>query len=326
MTQLLTRIVHGAARRLSAHTGRARRHFTAQRGCIRVLTYHGIVADEFANRPWVPSHYVSVSQFERQMAMLAEFGPVRPLGEALQFAQAQPDAPSAVCITFDDGMADNVTLALPVLLKFGFRATFFLATAYMDRQRYLPNDTIRMLRPLHRAGRLGQSSAILTRIFEQPGYCKTRSLFEYAAELSAAWANHRDEVDPAARESLETMTWHQARTLHRANMEVGAHTVNHVMLSREPADTRRLEILESIARIRSKLGQYDVPFSYPNGMTGDYDAHDTDLLKAIGVPYAVTETPGWINSASPALELPRNCIGRHCSDRAFMAMVCGMEK
>ena len=77
----LHKLLNRAASRLAVDLGWARRHFAAQRGRVRVLTYHGIVADELADRPWVASHAVVVSQFERQMAMLAELGPMRPLGE-----------------------------------------------------------------------------------------------------------------------------------------------------------------------------------------------------------------------------------------------------
>jgi peptidoglycan/xylan/chitin deacetylase (PgdA/CDA1 family) len=324
MPELLTRIVHRAASRLSVHTGLARKCFAAHRGCIRVLTYHGVVPDELADRPWVPSHYVTVSQFERQMAILSEFGPVRPLGEAMRIAQADPQAAPAVCVTFDDGMADNVTLALPILREAGHRATFFLATAYMNRHRHLPNDIIRMLRPLHHAGMLHRTSPTLQRIFDQPGYAKTRSASDYMAELFAIWADRQNDVDPAGLESLQTMTWEQARALHRADMEIGAHTVNHVILSHEDAQTRRLEIIESIARVRTKFHEHHVPFSYPNGLAGDYDACDTTILKAIGTPYATTESPGWNDAATPRLELRRNCIGLHCGDRAFLEQLYGV--
>jgi peptidoglycan/xylan/chitin deacetylase (PgdA/CDA1 family) len=108
-------------------------------------------------------------------------------------------------------------------------------------------------------------------------------------------------------------------------MELGAHTVTHVILTREKRRTRRNEILESIARVRSITGQYDVPFSYPNGEPGDYDAFDMDLLAAIRVPYAVTEQPGWNRADTPVLELRRQCIGLHHHEQAFLAELYGLH-
>ncbi|HOA73114.1 MAG TPA: polysaccharide deacetylase family protein [Phycisphaerae bacterium] len=326
MYEIIHKLFNRAARRLALESGWARRHFDSHRGHFRVLTYHGIVPDELAARPWVPSHYVSVSQFERQMAMLAELGPARPLSRVLEEVRADPDAPPSVCITFDDGMADNVTLGLPILRKYGHLATFFLATGYIGTDRLLLNDVIRLLRPLNGHVLSSVTSEDCQRAVAENGYAKTISLSKYAPEVLGLWQEHRHEIDPAAVQCLAMMTWEQAHELQAAGMEVGAHTVNHVILSCEKRRTRRDEILESIARVRSKLRRFDVPFAYPNGLAGDYDRFDTDILAAIGVPFAVTEQPGWNGPETPPLELHRIAIGRHCSDQAFLAAVFGLNE
>ena len=47
----------------------------------------------------------------------------------------------AVAITFDDGYADNATVALPILRELGLPATFFIATGFLDGGR-MWNDTV----------------------------------------------------------------------------------------------------------------------------------------------------------------------------------------
>ncbi|HEU5481453.1 MAG TPA: polysaccharide deacetylase family protein, partial [Candidatus Tumulicola sp.] len=44
-------------------------------------------------------------------------------------------------MTFDDGYADNATVALPILREAGVHATFFVATSYLDGGR-MWNDTV----------------------------------------------------------------------------------------------------------------------------------------------------------------------------------------
>ncbi len=88
-----------------------------------------------------------------------------------------------------------------------------------------------------------------------------------------------------------------------------------MILGREGRRTRRNEIVESIARIRAETGGSQVPFAYPNGAEGDYEDYDADMLAVHGVPYAVTESSGWNDRGTPVLELHRQCIGRHCSER-----------
>lgn len=60
-----------------------------------------------------------------------------------------------ICITFDDGYADNLTSAAPALKKYGFTATIFITTGYLtgnskqkkywEKWEHLTNDNIREL-------------------------------------------------------------------------------------------------------------------------------------------------------------------------------------
>lgn len=325
MVGALHKLFNRAASRLAIDLGWARRHFAARRGCFRVLTYHGLIPDELADRAWVPSHYVTVARFDRQMAMLAELGPSLPVGEVLERVQDGFEDPPAVCITFDDGMADNLALALPILRKHGHRATFFLATGSIGGQELLLNDILRLLRPLCR-DRSGDLSDACRRALFEDGYAKSQSILKYAPEVLALWVERRGQVDTAALEQLRPMTWSQAREVEAAGMEIGAHTVNHVILTREKRRARRDEILHSVATIRSKLHSGRVPFAYPNGLEGDYDSFDQDILAAIDVPYAVTQQPGWNDGKTCRLALHRNCVGLHCTDYAFLAQVFGIEE
>ena len=49
--------------------------------------------------------------------------------------------PRALAITFDDGYANNATVAAPILQRLGLHATFFIATGFLDGGRMF-NDTV----------------------------------------------------------------------------------------------------------------------------------------------------------------------------------------
>ena len=66
------------------------------------------------------------------------------------------------------------------------------------------------------------------------------------------------------------MGWDDARALLSAGFEVGAHTVNHAILSRVPLETATEEILESAARVKAETGSCSRTFCYPNGKHADY--------------------------------------------------------
>ncbi len=311
---LLSKIVAKSTDRLDLITGRTRCRFESQRQAFHVFCYHSIVPDEFADRGWVASQSVTVSAFEQQIEMLAETRRVRPLGEIIKFAGMgeEIDGPH-IAITFDDGLADNVMLALPILQKHGLLATFFLTTGAIDRGDLLANDKIRILRDARQRGRLRAAlHPVCERLLKQPGYYKLTSLSEYASHLDELWATAQHRVDGDALECCRMMRWDEARLLRSAGMELGAHTVNHVILSREETDIRQFEIVESVRRVRAEMRRESIPFAFPNGQPSDFGDADLGVLRDLNTPYAVTTSAGLNMAGGDRLSLRRHGVGiRH---------------
>ena len=74
---------------------------------------------------------VRVADFERQLAWLARRG-YRSLTLAEFRRQEIQKGERVVILTFDDGYADNYTYAFPLLKRYGFVATIFLVSDYVD--------------------------------------------------------------------------------------------------------------------------------------------------------------------------------------------------
>ncbi len=79
--------------------------------------------------------------FEEQMAMLAADGRAVTLDAALRLlSMPEPPARDPIVVTFDDGTADVVELAVPVLERHRVPALLYLATAHIEEQRAFPDD------------------------------------------------------------------------------------------------------------------------------------------------------------------------------------------
>jgi peptidoglycan/xylan/chitin deacetylase (PgdA/CDA1 family) len=105
-----------------------------QRGIV-VLCYHR-VGRRTTSRVDLPGWL-----FDEQMARLTEGPGVVDIDGALAaLAGSPPSGPDAVVVTFDDGTADFVEEALPVLVRHRVPATLFVATDFVEHGRPFPGD------------------------------------------------------------------------------------------------------------------------------------------------------------------------------------------
>ena len=97
---------------------------------VLILNYHKIdnTFISLAIRP---------DDFDTQMKYLSENGyhTISPdeLYDSLAGTGELPDNP--VMITFDDGYEDNYANAYPILKKYGFKATIFVVTSFLDKNK-----------------------------------------------------------------------------------------------------------------------------------------------------------------------------------------------
>lgn len=96
-----------------------------------VLMYHRIA--DVAVDPWELA--VSPANFEQQIQLLTEKYTVIPVAELIHQLQQKKILSNAVCLTFDDGYADNFLFAKPILEKHNCPATFFIPSHYTGQER-----------------------------------------------------------------------------------------------------------------------------------------------------------------------------------------------
>ena len=83
--------------------------------------------------PW--SLAVTPEHFDQQLAVLKKHAQPLSLLELHQAHKKGKVPEGAVAITFDDGYANNLLEATPILQSHGIPATIFVATGYIEKQR-----------------------------------------------------------------------------------------------------------------------------------------------------------------------------------------------
>jgi peptidoglycan/xylan/chitin deacetylase (PgdA/CDA1 family) len=101
-----------------------------------VLVYHSISSPP---EPLPGDIDISPERFEQQLRWLSRWRKVVPLTETLERTGSR----GSVAITFDDGYRDNLTVALPLLEKFGLPMTLFVVAGFVDDDGYLSEEELR---------------------------------------------------------------------------------------------------------------------------------------------------------------------------------------
>jgi peptidoglycan/xylan/chitin deacetylase (PgdA/CDA1 family) len=279
-----------------------------RRGRLLILCYHRVLP---STDPLIPS-CIDREAFDGEMRVVAEHFNALPMSEAIERLRSGTLPPRAIGITFDDGYADNLAVALPILRKHSLPATVFVATAYLDGGR-MWNDTI--TESVRRASGDTLDLADLEleplpiRTPEERGAAALRVMLHLRRLPSDRRAAGVEEVARRIGAELPTdlmLTSEQLVELHRAGVEIGAHTMTHPILARLPDDSAEDEIRGSRERLERLTGTAVAGFAYPNGLPGvDYHRAHVDAVHRAGYSYAVTTAKGCASANADCFQLPR---------------------
>ncbi len=278
------------------------------RGKLLILTYHRILPQKDA----LLADDVDASEFAWQMELLQRYFRVRPLPEAVAALHAGSLEPRTVCVTLDDGYADNHDLALPVLQRLGLTASFFVATAFLNGGR-MWNDTVIEALRLTQAKRVDLTELDLGIISTESISARKHAIEHCISGLKYLPPQERERRCERLAALCEVslprnlmMTDAMVTALARAGMDVGGHTHNHPILATVDAAEAAEEIRAGVDYLTRLTGKRIVSFAYPNGRpTQDYTQRDANLVRDAGLALAVTTARGVNDRASDRYQLAR---------------------
>lgn len=275
---------------------------------LLILIYHRVHPRP---DPMFPGE-VDAERFDWHMALLRRYCHLLPLADGTAGLKRGDLPPRAVAVTFDDGYADNATVALPILEKHGIAATFFITAGFLNGGRMWNDSIIEAVRrapgetiatgpiglgtlPLSRAEARGSTAEkIIDAVKYLPTERRAALVDEFCARVGA-------EVPTDLM-----MTCEQVQRLASAGMEIGAHTMTHPILCTLTDEAARREMQESRAALESIVGRPVRAFAYPNGRPGeDYSERDRAIVESLGFDYALSTRWGVASAWSDPYQLPR---------------------
>ena len=253
-------------------------------GFVQVLMFHRVI--ELEHNPWRMA--VSPYLFDEYMRHLKENYRLLRFDEDWSGIREK-----AVVVTLDDGYADNLWNALPILEKYQIPATVFVSSENIGTNREFWWDKLTRL----------VSSDELRSIRDKLKFMDPE---ERACEMEKIEKLFATSAPASSKEGRALSEDELRRLADSSFITVGGHTVTHGALAGESSEMQEWELSESKARIEKIIGSPVTVFSYPFGQEDTYTEETIRILERVGYTRAASTCPGVVTKATSRYEIPRN--------------------
>ncbi|PAU81214.1 hypothetical protein CK501_06545 [Halovibrio salipaludis] len=243
----------------------------------RILMYHRFSEDK-------KEGYICKKTLSTQLDLLMRETEIVSLGELIlnyknpNFLKNRKKPVSV--ITIDDGYRDFYNIFYPLLKERDIPATFFVATAFVDGERWLWHDRLRWCIENKPSGityfKCGELfidanktpkpddiwKKLVSRLLEQNGKSIENEINKLAKQFGVS-------IPSSPPEEYAPVTWNEIRDMARNKIEIGGHTVNHYSLGQLTDSEIHTELNECSKRIDQETGKKPISFCFPNGQPQD---------------------------------------------------------
>jgi peptidoglycan/xylan/chitin deacetylase (PgdA/CDA1 family) len=281
---------------------------SGSRARLTILIFHRVLPEPDPLLPDEPCQ----RRFHQVMSWISQWFNMLPLEDAIALLKSDQLPERAAAITFDDGYADNLIHATPILKRHGLHATFFIATGFLDGGIMWNDQIIEAVRK--------STAPAIDGAFLCLGWLPLQTLPEKRAALArlipaikhllpderTRMVGHIVDACHVELPRDLMLTSKQLLALRSSGMGIGAHTVSHPILARLDSDAARREISDGRNYLEKLLGERVALFAYPNGKFGaDYNEEHVHMVKSQGFSAALSTNWGTAGSKSDIFQLPR---------------------
>jgi peptidoglycan/xylan/chitin deacetylase (PgdA/CDA1 family) len=238
------------------------------------------------------------------------------------------------CFTLDDGYRDNRDFALPVMREFDAPLTVYATSDFAEGTGKL--WWIALEKVIAKASSIEVPiGGIATRLDTSTPAAKQAAFDRLHEWLRALPAEHdlqreisalctRHDVDQTSLARDLCLSWDELKAFAADPLvTIGAHTITHCNLAKQPEATAALELATSRARIEAALQRPVLHLAYPYGDRIAAGQREFRLAKAAGFKTAVTTRPGMIfpESAEHLTALQRVSLNGNYQDARILPVL-----
>ena len=292
-------IKNGIKIALSSHAGKLVNSIYAGLGTC--LCYHSVVPTDRTSTPWYKTYLcVTEKDFESQIKFISKNYNCIDLPTAIEKLKNKKLPKKSVIVTFDDGYRNNLSVAFPILKKYNVPATIYITTGLIDRRAHFWWDEQGFIINNHShlsfdwEGRHFNWTLIsiqekmsayknLTALFKTLNLDKQKELMKLIRLRSNLHYNYNNEI----------LSWKEVKHLDSDPLiTIGAHTINHPILSNISTYQAKEEIAHSKKIIEKQLKHSIDHFSYPFGEEIHVSSREFDLAETAGFSSSFTTNIG----------------------------------
>jgi len=308
-----------------------------------ILMYHRIAS------PALDPQCLCVTEehFKEHLEIIRKCAKPIALSDMIQKLKSGDCSRQAVAITFDDGYADNLHIAVPLLNEAGLPATVFISTGFLDTRREMYWDELAQLLlepnklpdelalPLPDHNSLSVNLREFAGHYDQAEYKRNQTWRvtnptdptpRHQFYRSACEALRRQSPDarcnglealyrsanlkPVVRPDHRGLKVSEVQQLTNSEgIQIGAHTGNHISLANHSPDIQLQELIQCRDKLADLTGQRPVGLAYPYGGLNDFNATTMKVAEQADYQWACTTIQANARSIDLPYALPRRYVG-----------------
>jgi peptidoglycan/xylan/chitin deacetylase (PgdA/CDA1 family) len=236
-----------------------------------VIPYYHVISDQPVVHVKHLYRFRTVAEFERDLDYFQRcYAPVSLQDLIRRVNEGAPLPERAIHVTFDDGFSEMHDVAMPILIKKGIPATFFIATGFVDNVDMAHHNRISVLLEwLETKG----SDAVRKQVETFLGQQGVKGA-NVEAQLRSLIYPQRELVNEAAKiagcdfaaylaEKKPFLSSAQLKAMVRAGFSLGAHSVDHPKYMEVPLAEQLRQTQESVRFISEGFQTPCTSFAFP---------------------------------------------------------------